>query len=65
MSLIDVLIIGAGASGIGAAIALRESGREVVVLEGGEQVDGIAALHLGIFHSSLPPFDARTAAGPS
>ena len=41
MSDTDVVVIGAGAAGLGAAAALHASGREVLVLEAGERAGGV------------------------
>ena len=45
---IDVLIIGAGASGLTAALAAHEEGASVMVLEKGAQLGGSAAISGGI-----------------
>lgn len=45
---IDVLIIGAGASGLTAALAAHEEGASVMVLEKGSQLGGSAAISGGI-----------------
>ena len=37
---VDVLVVGAGASGIGAAVRLRDAGRDFLVIEKGDSVGG-------------------------
>lgn len=40
MTTVDVLVVGAGASGIGAAVKLKEAGFDLLVLEKGDSVGG-------------------------
>jgi 3-oxosteroid 1-dehydrogenase len=44
----DVLIIGAGAAGLSAALAAHEAGAKVVILEKGDRLGGTAAISGGI-----------------
>ena len=44
----DVLIIGAGAAGLSAAVAARDSGAKVTVIEKGAKLGGTAAISGGI-----------------
>lgn len=48
VSTTDVLIIGAGASGLTAALAAHDSGAKVTVIEKGEKLGGTAAISGGI-----------------
>ncbi|SMX82185.1 Protoporphyrinogen oxidase [Brevibacterium sp. 239c] len=68
----DVLVIGAGPTGIGAAVRLREKGVEHIVVDSADRFGGMAASHtddngftwdLGghVIHSHFPEFDDAVA----
>ena len=42
MSAVDVVVIGAGLAGLGAAAALRDAGRSALVLEASDRIGGRA-----------------------
>jgi 3-oxosteroid 1-dehydrogenase len=48
MDEVDIVIIGAGAAGLTAALAAHESGASVAIIEKGEQLGGTAAISGGI-----------------
>lgn len=70
---VNMLVIGAGPTGIGAAVRLAERGDEHLVVDAGTSVGGMAASHVDVhgftwdlgghvIHSHFPDFDAAVRA---
>src|ERR1035437_10056001 len=55
----DVLVVGAGGSGLAAAVSAREVGAKVVVIEKNADIGGTTRLSIGSFTSTGTPHQRR------